>query len=165
MRFSISDLISASFRCRGSLDVGLMIPYATGERAPSLSSTIPNPVDWRLGSIPRTRMAFAGASPGLREGGDLLFRDVEVGGDGLDVVVVLELLDEPQDLLGLLARDLDVVLGQETDLGGGHLDLGLLDGLEDRLILLGRGRDLEQRALVLEVVGAGREGDVHEDIL
>ena len=84
------------------------------------------------------------ASPGLREGGDLLFGDVEVGGHGLDVVVVLELLDEPEDLLGFLALDLDVILGQEPDLGRGDLDLGLLDGLEDGLVLLGRGRDLEE---------------------
>src|SRR4030065_351039 len=122
---------------------------------PASLSTIPNPVDWRLGSIPRTRMDSAGASPGLGEAGDLLFGDVEIGGDGLDVVVVLELLDEPQDLLGLLALDLDIVLGQEPDLGRGDLDLGLLDGLEDGLVLIGRGRDLEEGALVLEVVGAG----------
>ncbi len=43
---------------------------------------------------------------GLLEPGELLFVDVEVGRDRLDVVVVLELLDELQGLLGLLALDL-----------------------------------------------------------
>ena len=84
--------------------------------------------------MPRTLMEARRSVTGLREGGDLLFGDVEVGRDGLDVVVVLELLDEPQDLLGLLALELDVVLGDVADVGVGDLDPGLLDGLEDGLV-------------------------------
>ncbi len=140
MSSSSSFLISASFRWRGSF--GRRLDDAVGDGDESAIGVLddPEPRGLEAGIDAEDPHGIRRASPGLGEAGDLLFGDVEVGGDGLDVVVVLELLDEPQDLLGLLALDLDVVLGQEPDLGGRDLDLGLLDGLEDGLVLLGRGR-------------------------
>ena len=51
--------------------------------------------------------------------------DVEVGVDGVDVVLILERVDQPQQLAGAVLVERDARLGLLGDLGGLDLDPGL----------------------------------------
>ena len=66
-----------------------------------------------------------------------LGRDVEIGPDLLDVVVLLEQLHQLHDLLGvLLGAELDRVGRLADELGALHRDLGRLEPLQDDVELL-----------------------------
>src|SRR5690606_22458991 len=90
------------------------IPVLTRSRVGALARSPRPPLDLRR---PPARAVAVGSSHRRED----VVRDVGVGVDLLDVVVVLEGLDEVQDLLRVLARDGDVLL---RDLG----DLRVADG-------------------------------------
>ena len=84
------------------------------------------------------------------------FRYVEVRVYGLDVVVVVERLDQPDQGSGLgLRRDLDDRVRLHRQVGGADLDPGLLERGADGGQRRGLGRHLEQVAVLADVVGAG----------
>src|SRR5690242_21040255 len=118
---------------------GRMTPAATcaGWLAPP--SITPNPVTTLPGSIPSTRPVtpIAPTSPrdlfigeaenlGRRELRELFVADVEVGGDALDLFVILELLHQLEHLLGGMAGNPHRVLGNPDHLGAGDRNLGRL---------------------------------------
>src|SRR5512144_1371457 len=82
-----------------------------------------------------------GAGSALDAGEDLV-RDVEIGRDPLDVVMLLERLHELQGLLRVLFGERDRALGHLADLGRGDGDAFSLDRLLHRLELVRRRRDL-----------------------
>ena len=101
---------------------------------------------------------WAVAAPGLHRLQHLL-GDVEVRPDVLHVVVLLERLDQPDQLLrGRLLGDLDRRLGDHRQLGGLDLEARVLDGLPDGRERLRRGRDLEDGAVALD--DGPRRGEV-----
>src|SRR5262249_51142858 len=84
----------------------VMTPDSTTVTTPGAASTTPNPVATSPGSRPMTRRAL-----GRGDGVEDLVRDVVVGVDGLNVVLLFEGLDEPQHSRGILALDADGGLG------------------------------------------------------
>src|SRR5215475_5872016 len=86
---------------RGWPVVVLMTPASRTATPPAAASSTPNPVATSPGSTPMTRRAL-----GRGDGVDDLVGDVVVGVHGLDVVLLLQGLDQPQHRRGLLALDL-----------------------------------------------------------
>src|SRR5262250_3425883 len=78
--------------------VVVMTPDSTTVTTPGAASTTPNPVAMSPGSTPMTRSAL-----GRGDGVEDLVGNVVVRVDGLDVVLLLEGLDEPQHRRGVLA--------------------------------------------------------------
>src|SRR6266702_6947589 len=122
----------------GKLEAVDTTPASTTVTAPGPASRIPKPVSTSPGSTPITRTPL-----GRRDGVEDLVGDVVVGIHGLDVVLVLERLDQPQHGGGILAFHSYRGLG---DHGGLRLEHGQpfgLEGLAHRLhFIRGRG-DLE----------------------
>src|SRR5262244_4289055 len=83
---------------RGWVLAVVITPDSITVTTPGAASMTPNPVATSPGSTPMTRRAL-----GRGDGVDDLVGDVVVGVNGLDVVLLLEGLDEPQDRGGLLA--------------------------------------------------------------
>src|SRR5260370_18840855 len=81
--------------------VVLMTPASRTVTPSAPASSTPNPVATSPGSTPMTRSAL-----GRGDGVDDLVGDALVGVNGLDVVLLLEGLDEPQHRHGLLALPL-----------------------------------------------------------
>src|SRR5262245_47009115 len=132
------------------------------------------------GSMPRTitRRLAAPGREARRSTGDLgeeLLWDVEVRGDALDVVELLERLDEAHVLARTIAVDLDGVLGNHRALraldrhaggverptdglepAGGRVDLD--DLLVGRVDVLGARVDRRQRDVV-GILAPGRDRD------
>src|SRR4026208_21373 len=90
-----------SLASRGCPAVVLMPPASRTAPPPPPASSTPNPVATSPGSTPMTRSAL-----GRGDGVDDLVGDVVVGVYGLDVVLLLQGLDQPQHRRGLLALDL-----------------------------------------------------------
>src|SRR3981189_168446 len=97
-------MIRCIARCRafrrvssGCPVVVLMTPASRTVTPPAVTSSTPNPVATSPGSTPMTRSAL-----GRGDGVDDLVGDVVVGINGLDVVLLLEGLDQPQHRRGLL---------------------------------------------------------------
>src|SRR5215475_962882 len=118
--------------------VVVMTPDSTTVTTPGAASTTPNPVAMSPGSRPMTRRAL-----GRGDGVEDLVGDVVVGVDGLDVVLLFERLDEPQDGGRVLALDAHGGLG---DHGRLRFEDGyplVLEGGAHRLHFIRRGGDLK----------------------
>src|SRR5215468_7917517 len=97
-----------------------MTPASTTATPPGAASRTPNPVATRPGSTPMIRRRSPGPGPGRPtsrrgDGVDDLVGDVVVGVDGLDVVLLLEGLDQPQHRCGVLALHAHGGLGHHVD--------------------------------------------------
>src|SRR3954454_3266525 len=100
-----------------------------------------------------------------RDGLQDLLGDVEVGVDALDVVVVLELVDQPEDLARLLLGDLDGALGDHGQLGRGVPQPAPLERVADGHEVARVGGDLPLGAVLGDVLGAAGQGQLHELVL
>ena len=83
------------------------------------------------GSMPRTTRFPSTTLSFVLEGCQDLVGDVEVGGDALDVVVVLEGFHELEDLPRVVLREPHRRPRDAGDLGVLDRDAGLLEGLAD----------------------------------
>src|SRR6266568_6537482 len=95
----------------GKLEAVDTTPASTTVTAPGPASRIPKPVSTSPGSTPITRTPL-----GRGDGVEDLVGDVVVGIDGLDVVLLLERLDQPQHRGGVLALHPHGGLGDHGDL-------------------------------------------------
>src|SRR5205823_439618 len=137
---------------------------------PPASSTTPKPQYLEPGSIPRTRtrtclLAWTGALDARLDRCHLVVGDLEIGVDVLDVVVLLEVLDQPHHLLCDLSGDLHGGLRQVRHLRRSHRDLALkrLVHVDERRRV---GPDLESSIAVGDhVLGAGFQGKLHHLVL
>ena len=96
---------------------------------------------------------------------DLVFIDLEVGVNILDIVVVFEHLEKLQALLGFFALEMHDIARLHDYAGLDDFDLGLLQRLLQSVELLRRAGDLELIALSLDVLAAGLEHQLHQGIL
>src|SRR4030095_15531239 len=136
----------------------LITPASTTVTPPGPASSTPNPVATNPGSTPMTlRMRRPGTGLGGGERVYALVGDVVVGEDGLDAVLLLERLDQPQHRRGVLAVDAHGGLGHHVDLGLEHRDPRALQPLADRSHFVGSRRDLERIVHPLDVGGSGVE--------
>src|SRR5262245_39185445 len=113
-------------------EVAITPASATTTPAEEASST-PYPVAASPGSTPMIRRVEPFTCSGRGDGVDDLVGDVVVGVHGLDVVLLLEGLDEPQHGRGILALHAHGGLGHHVDLGLEHGHTRALEGLADRL--------------------------------
>src|SRR5689334_8295130 len=122
----------------GSPVAVLMTPASRTVTAPAPASSTPNPVATSPGSTPMTRSAL-----GRGDGVDDLVGDVVVGVNGLDVVLLLEGLDQPQHRRGLLALHLDRGLRHHVHPRLEHRHALTLERLADGLHFIRVRGDLE----------------------
>src|SRR5215471_1580693 len=128
-----------------------MVPHAA--TLPSRSS-VPQPVAASPGSMPSNSVWDL-------DGGDAfedVFWDVEVGIDLLDVVLLFQGLQQPQDGRGPVLADRHGLLGLHGDLGVLNGDAGGGDRLPDGFEALRVGCDLDRGAVDLDVVCSGFDG-------
>src|SRR5215213_5576057 len=97
---------------------------------------MPYPVSAVPGSIPRT-ITRAPARSNASDLGEYFRGQIEVGGDALNVIQILERLDEPQILTSDVPIDLDRRLGLHRHLGRLDLYAASLEG-QPHLLELGR---------------------------
>src|SRR6478735_4319413 len=90
--------------------------------------------------------------------------DIEVGVDGVDVVLILERLDQPQELAGAVFVEGDAGLRLLGDLGRLDLDPGRLERLADGGQVGWVAGDLEDVVVERDVLRAGVDGD-HQVVL
>src|SRR6185436_3696374 len=136
----------------------LITPASITVTPPGPAWSTPNPVATNPGSTPmtlRTRRSSKGLGGG--DGVDDLVGNVVVGEDGLDVVLLLERLDQPQHRRGVLAVDAHGGLGHHVDLSFEHRNPRALQPLADRFHLVGGRRDLERIVHPLDIGGSGVE--------
>src|SRR5438128_12268994 len=122
---------------RGSVEVVDTTPAATTVTAPGPASRIPKPVSTSPGSTPITRTPL-----GRGDGVEDLVGDVVVGIDGLDVVLLLERLDEPQHGRGILALHPHGGLGDHGDVRLEHRQPPRLERVAHGVYIIRRGGDL-----------------------
>src|SRR6267143_2838909 len=113
-------------------------PTSRTVTAPGAASRTAKPVATSPGSTPITRKPL-----GRGDGVDDLVGDVVVGVNGLDVVLLLEGLDEPQHRRGLLALHLHRGLGHHVHPRLDHRHALPLERLPDRLHFIRVRGDLE----------------------
>src|SRR5512147_3292281 len=130
-----------------------MTPASRTATPPTPASSTPNPVAMSPGSTPMTRSAL-----GRGDGVDDLVGDVVIGVNGLDVVLLLEGLDQPQDRRGLLALHLHRGLRHHVDPRLEHRHALPLEGLANRLHFIRIRGDLEYFFDLLDVGGSRVEG-------
>src|SRR5215471_4960191 len=123
---------------RGWVLAVVITPDSITVTTPGAASMTPNPVATRPGSSPMTRRAL-----GRGDGVEDLVRDVVVGVDRLDVVLLFEGLDEPQHGGGVLALHADGGLGNHGRLRFEYGDPLVLEGGAHRLHFIRRGGDLK----------------------
>src|SRR5262249_32160536 len=123
---------------RGWVLAVVITPDSITVTTPGAASMTPNPVATRPGSSPMTRRAL-----GRGDGVEDLVRDVVVGVDRLDVVLLFEGLDEPQHGGGVLALHADGGLGNHGRLRFKYGDPLVLEGGAHRLHFIRRGGDLK----------------------
>src|SRR5688500_13799932 len=144
----------------------LITPAPTTVTPPAPASSTPYPVATSPGSTPMTlRMRRSANGLGGGDGVDDLVGDVVVGEDGLDVVLLLERLDQPQHCRGILAVDAHGGLGHHVDLSLEHRNARPLQHLADCFHLVRRRGDLERIVHLLHVRGAGVERLLEELVL
>src|SRR5215831_18997810 len=128
-----------------------MVPHAA--TLPSRSS-VPQPVAASPGSMPSNSVWDL-------DGGDAfedVFWDVEVGIDLLDVVLLFQGLQQPQDGSGLVLADRHGLLGLHGDLGVLYGDAGRGDRLPDGFEVWRIGRYLYGGPIDLDVVCSRFDG-------
>src|SRR5712691_13267515 len=124
----------------------LMTPASRTTTPPAPASSTPNPVATRPGSTPMTRSAL-----GRGDGVDDLVGDVVVGIHGLDVVLLLEGLDQPQHRRGLLTLYLHGGLRHHVHPRFDHRHPLPLERLADRLHFIRTRGDFEHFFYLLDV--------------
>src|SRR5712691_13438939 len=122
----------------GKLEAVDTTPASTTVTAPGPASRIPKPVSTSPGSTPITRTPL-----GRRDGVEDLVGDVVVGIHGLDVVLLLERLDQPQHRRGLLTLYLHGGLRHHVHPRFDHRHPLPLERLADRLHFIRTRGDLE----------------------
>src|ERR1051325_6194303 len=130
-------------------------------RRPSVSMT-PHPVRSVPQSIPNTRTAV-GRRSGQRF--HLLFVDIEVGIDILNVVMLFEDFAQLQHAAGVLSFELDEVLRDHSDFSRSGGNARFMHGVENFLMQLGSRNDLPVAAIVAQIVGPGFEHQIHQLVL
>src|SRR5690348_229570 len=92
----------------------------------------------------------------------LLLVDIEVRIDVLYVVMLLERFVEPEHAAGVLAFELNKVLGNESDGGVVVGEVVGFESLDNGPVSFWRGEDLPMIAVVAEVIGARVKDNAHE---
>src|SRR5262245_47827775 len=126
MRFT-APKIAFSRASRGWPGAVRITPASITATSPPPASMMPKPVSVSPGSTPITRSGLAARGSGGADGVEDVVRDVVVRVDGLNVVLLLQRLDEPQDRGGVLALDSHGGLRQH---GAGRLGHRCALGLE-----------------------------------
>src|SRR6266481_1653022 len=131
-------------------------PTSRTVTAPGAASRTAKPVATSPGSTPITRKPL-----GRGDGVEDLVGDVVVGIDGLDVVLLLERLDEPQHGRGILALHPHGGLGHHGDLRLDDREPLRLERVPHGVHFIRRGRDLENFFDGADVRGAALERLLH----
>src|SRR5262244_2739101 len=145
---------------RGWVLAVVITPDSITVTTPGAASMTPNPVATRPGSSPMTRRAL-----GRGDGVEDLVRDVVVGVDGLNVVLLLESLDEPENGRSVLALHPHRRLGDHGRLGLENRHALDLEGVADGLHVVRGRRDLVDFLDRPHVGGAGFEGLLEDLVL
>src|SRR5579875_484224 len=147
---------------------------------------IPNPVTALPGSTPMTLIHHLHPKPSPRPGRKKIYRfmnerwlisggrnlgqfvgvDIEIGGDALDIVVILQFLDQLDYLLGNVTRDPDGILWSKRNFTGSDRNPRLLESIANTLIVLRRGGNLKSLGIVSRhVLGTGFQRQLEQLLL
>src|SRR6266545_3937477 len=150
MIWSTARWMALSRASSGCVLAVVITPTSRTVTSPGAASRTAKPVATSPGSTPITRKPL-----GRRDGVEDLVGNVVVGIDGLDVVLLLKRLDEPQHGGGVLSLHADGGLGDHGDFRLEHRQPLRFERVAHRLHFIRRGGDLKHFFHGPDVRGAG----------
>jgi len=76
--------------------------------------------------------------------------------------MVFKFFNQPQALLGLLAFQLDIILGKIADVGVSNFNVILFESFEHRFVIFGSGNNLKIAAIISDVFSPRIQGNFQQ---